>query len=276
MDIPRGLHPYCTACQEFVDDYCRDHPGEWSLEFRRPSRRRNPRGGRPSHNQPPKSSGARHCEATIIEEGRSRICGKTTREGKSYCSDHVEEGSYIQGLMDRISGKDYEEDLAETSYARFRDHVGDEYTTTMDEIKLCLTLHGPRSIARIAKDIGINKDAAKSYIALLSHRGDVSITINTRGASIVRLLRDNPVVRKNSNNFIFSGSRRSRKRLLNVLYNLGKQQKLNVIFEQASYLISYYGYENTRHEDNVYKVTLDRIIKFTPEQLIDFIQRVGG
>jgi hypothetical protein len=42
----------------------------------------------------------RHCEA--VDKGTGRICTQSTREGKPYCPDHVENHPYVQDLLNRM------------------------------------------------------------------------------------------------------------------------------------------------------------------------------
>lgn len=183
-----GLIPECPDCGDIA------------------SFRRNPIGGYRPGGAPRQPSEAKTCE----------ICGKTTREGKMYCPEHIASHSYVKELMERLAGKAYEEHIAGTGYTEERveiirelhpdwkeeeikaeaelekleKHLEEQQvdtSLTMEEILLILKLHGGRTVERLARDINVNVVTVKAYVALLRKRGLVITGRGKRGNTIVKL-----------------------------------------------------------------------------------------
>lgn len=303
-----GLIPECPVCWD-VASFRRN---------RNPFFRRNPPIGGRRPGGDPRPSEAKHCEYLITE---TELCGKVTREGKPFCPIHIGQNTYIQDLMERLAGKQYEESIAgaashtEEVIQRLHPEWSEEEieaegpegleelegyleehqietSVTMEEILLFLKLHGGRSIERLAKEIHVSVGTVKSYVALLKKRSLVETRKNKRGAIIVRLLRKKRLHRHARNPwspeeinwrgngdtsdvstpmFVLDGNSICMDMLLNELYNIQKGQRAIVIHKGNRYQITRYGYERGK-----FKVVLDDIFKFTPEDAIKFMLENKG
>lgn len=268
-----------------LDDY-------YSLGRRKNPFRRNARIGGYRPGGDPRPSESKHCEhiVTNVKTGITKPCGKVTREGKPYCPKHVKESTYVQDLMERLAGKSYEESIAAAGLEKLEEHLEThqvDVTLTMEEILLVLKLHGGRSIERLARDINVSKETAKTYVGLLEKRGKVITGKSRRGATVVELPKKRRLRRRNPWSpeskpdwrgtgggelfdvprlFVFNGVSVSTDMLLDELYNMEKDQQAIIIYNGARYRISGYGPE----KGNI-KIVLDNIIKFSPESLIKFI-----
>jgi len=193
QQIPEDLEAYCTVCDEFVDLYCEEHPGEWNIEWRRPnSFRHNPTGGyRPGQSRKPPRTGPTYCQAPG--------CKEPTREGKPYCSIHIEKSSYVQDLLNRLSGRETEEEMArEGRIEEYLEHSPS--SSVVQEILTTLRMRGERTTAALAKELLMDEKAIRGYINYLVKQGKVVIRPIRRGGVSVRLSRT-------------SGSRRRMRRM---------------------------------------------------------------
>lgn len=123
---------------------------------------------------------------------RCKVCGGTTREGKPYCSEHIEQSPYLQRLAQQIASKQVEEALvAEKGAAEVESD-----SATVDEIQNLLEMTGPRTDIAIAKELQIDARALKGYLAYMKKRGMVVTKTNRRGNTVVKLthqqFRKNP------------------------------------------------------------------------------------
>lgn len=116
-----------------------------------------------------------HCD----EEG----CSRATREGKPYCSEHVDRLPYVQTLMDRIADKEAEEDRVAKRGIRAVEISG----LTAREILLALWVNGERTVARLSRELNLEFETVKVYVRALQRRGLVDVKPTRRGAGIVRL-----------------------------------------------------------------------------------------
>lgn len=110
-------------------------------------------------------------------------CVQATREGKPYCSDHVEQLSYVGQVQARIEARERElSDVAKRG-ARGVDVHG----IVAREILCSLWIHGERSVARLARELNVEFEQLRLYIARLRKAKMISQTSPRRGAGEVTL-----------------------------------------------------------------------------------------
>lgn len=101
-------------------------------------------------------TGSSHCR---VEE-----CKASTREGKPYCSAHIEHSPYIKRLIREIELRDEEEATL------IRGEPVDTTGHLVREALLALK-QGTYTSARLARLIDVDPDAAVTLIKLLDRRG---------------------------------------------------------------------------------------------------------
>lgn len=129
------------------------------------------RWGRPTGRKKPT-----HCEADD--------CVQATREGKPFCSDHVERLSYVQEVQARIAAR--ERELAEVTKrgARAVDIEG----IVARDILLSLWINGQRSVARLSRELNVDFEVLKHYVSRLKKAKQLTQTSPRRGAGKVTLV----------------------------------------------------------------------------------------
>lgn len=121
---------------------------------------------------PLQSSSTRHRRRTCDHRG----CGKSTRLDKPYCTDHVQEHPYVRKLTRLLEEKAREEaDVHKRGVRAIR--AG---SLSLEEVWAELRVHGVRSVARIAKDLGLTREVAASYVKWLEDAGKVELENSTR------------------------------------------------------------------------------------------------
>ena len=109
-------------------------------------------------------------------------CGKTTREGKPFCSDHVEQHGYVQEILEILAEKEAEEE-------RVRQHGSDAVDPeglNARELLLHLDQHGSRTIERLAREFQLESNVISGYVEALASRGRVVTGRTTRGSVVVQ------------------------------------------------------------------------------------------
>lgn len=108
-------------------------------------------------------------------------CPNTTREGKPYCTDHVDHHPYVQDLLSQL-------DDNETALARARlKGIVDLDSQAVQELLLHLNLHGARTEERLVRELHVDAKALKAILAKLTKAGKVQLGLTTRGSTVVRL-----------------------------------------------------------------------------------------
>jgi hypothetical protein len=116
---------------------------------------------------------AKHCERPD--------CGKATREGKPYCSDHVDDHPYVRGLIEALAAREAEEARVRKRGARAVDLDG----VTAREILGYVAIHGGRTVQRLARELNLDIQTIKGYARALERGKRVHLTSTRRGAIIV-------------------------------------------------------------------------------------------
>ncbi|MGE0711951.1 MAG: hypothetical protein AB7N76_03305 [Planctomycetota bacterium] len=114
-------------------------------------------------------------------------CRRSTRHRKPYCPDHVERLPYVQEVLAALEGKEREQAEVAILGPRAVDPDG----ITAGEILNELAIHGPRSVARLAKDLALSRRLAEHYVEALRREGFVSVQARRRrrrDSAFVRLI----------------------------------------------------------------------------------------
>lgn len=110
-------------------------------------------------------------------------CYQTTREGKPYCPDHVEDHHYVQEILGVLREREAEEDRVRK---RGPSAVNPEGLTAQ-ELVLHLSLHGSRTVERLSREFQLEARVMHNYVDALMQQGLVVLGRTTRGSTVVRL-----------------------------------------------------------------------------------------
>ncbi len=124
------------------------------------------------------------------EEGRRRSgrcshsgCAKRPSEQKPYCSDHLDELPYVKELLTSHDHIDDEHARVKKQGARAVDVNGH----TACEILRFLTHDGDRSVAKLARDMGLEESLIKHYLRKLQTERLIRISPKAKGTPMVSL-----------------------------------------------------------------------------------------
>jgi len=111
-------------------------------------------------------------------------CGETTREGKDYCTRHVEKHPYIQHLLNVIATKHTEDRQVE---------LGDSFAVnpeglTIKEIIIQLRQTGTKTLDGLSKALQLDKMIIQKYLFALQRQNKVELFMTQRDNIAVRLL----------------------------------------------------------------------------------------
>ena len=110
-----------------------------------------------------------------------KLCGASTREGKEYCSEHVEMLPYVQDLHKRMTEALQEE---QRIFSRGSAEATIDSICAKD-ILLYLKLNGAHTIARLARELNRNIKVIRGYVLALKAHSLVSTRRNRQGATVV-------------------------------------------------------------------------------------------
>jgi len=121
---------------------------------------------------------------------RSHGCDQSTREGKPYCPDHVEEHPYVQEILSTLQRREEEEARVRSRGSRAVDPSG----LTARELVLHLSLHGARTVERLSRELQLDPKVLDGYVSALVSQGAVSLGRTNRGSTVVRLSDESEVL----------------------------------------------------------------------------------
>ena len=110
-------------------------------------------------------------------------CFKSTREGKPFCPDHVEQHSYVKNILGILAEREAEEERVRKSGPEAVDIEG----LTATELVLHLSLHGSRTVERLSREFQLESRVMQNYVQALEIQGKVVLGRTTRGSTVVRL-----------------------------------------------------------------------------------------
>lgn len=129
----------------------------------------------------PRRLSPRHCEAPG--------CNQATREGKAYCSDHVEMHPYVQDLIMRLEEREAEDERVQRRGPRAVNLQG----ITTQEILQHLAFHGPRTEERLCRELNLDVKTLQGYVQAMRRKKLVTLGHTKRGSTVVKLAK--PLVR---------------------------------------------------------------------------------
>jgi len=127
-----------------------------------------------------------HFHSTTVSTTRTcerRGCFKTTREGKPYCPDHVQDHEYVKNILSILAEREAEEGRVRAKGPVAVDTTG----LTATELLLHLTLHGSRTVERLSREFQLENTVMRNYVDALQTQGTVVLGRTTRGSTVVRL-----------------------------------------------------------------------------------------
>lgn len=110
-------------------------------------------------------------------------CSTSTRERKPYCTEHVREHPYVTDLLARLSAIERELAAVERRGTRAVDIDGVLATEVLRE----LSLHGDRTIRRLARDLALPTKVLDAYVRALAKAGRVTTGHTNRNREMVQL-----------------------------------------------------------------------------------------
>lgn len=113
---------------------------------------------------------------------RCKICGKSTREGKDLCTEHIGESDYAKRLAAKMTQMAAEDEAASIGKI---DLASDN--ETVRELLLTLKLNGPKTIDRLSQELHRDKKIITNYVNALKKKRLVKTKPTSRGATIVLL-----------------------------------------------------------------------------------------
>jgi predicted transcriptional regulator len=108
-------------------------------------------------------------------------CPHSTREGKPYCTDHVDHHPYVQDLISQL-------DENEVALERARNKGKVDLTgQAVRELILHLNLHGARTEERLARELQLDTKALQAILRALIKAGTIQLGHSKRGSTVVHL-----------------------------------------------------------------------------------------
>ena len=125
--------------------------------------------------EPEKRRAPRSCEASG--------CGRSTRERKPFCPDHVEQHAYVQEVLGKLAARE----AADERVLRRGPKAVDPRSLTAEELLTFLHVHGSNSVKRLARELNLEVELVDRYAAGLARLGLVSLGETRRRAVLVTL-----------------------------------------------------------------------------------------
>lgn len=123
-----------------------------------------------------------HSHGTI-RSCRHANCGQSTREGKPFCPDHVDQHSYVQEILKILEEREAEEERVRQEGPEAVNLTG----LTAQELMLHLSQHGSRTVERLSREFQLEAPVMHNYVSALLGEGLVIVGRTTRGSTVVRL-----------------------------------------------------------------------------------------
>lgn len=119
---------------------------------------------------------------------KTETCKETTREGKLFCTDHVELHPYVQYLLKRIADRATEDEKVRMQGATSVNISG----ITVQEILLQLKQNGTRTVERLTREIQLDKTVIRNYVIAMRNSHLVRLGWTVRNSISVTLIDQNP------------------------------------------------------------------------------------
>lgn len=115
-------------------------------------------------------------------------CKESTREGKTFCTDHIEFQPYIRALVQKMADRVREDEMVRTEGSKAVNLDG----ITIQEILLHLRQGGTRTEERLERETQIDKVIIHNYLVRLSLEGTIRFGRTNRNNTCVRLVNYDP------------------------------------------------------------------------------------
>jgi predicted HTH transcriptional regulator len=115
-----------------------------------------------------------------------RLCNERTREGKEYCSEHINNLPYVSKLLGKIDDKAAEEVAVEK---RGYKAVAPD-SETLKELLIHLKFNGARTVRRLMRELQLNEMTVAGYIEYLVRHNQAKTSFTSRGDKAVSLIED--------------------------------------------------------------------------------------
>ncbi len=125
---------------------------------------------------------------TVVRDCSVETCTRATREGKDYCTSHVELHPYVRELVQRIEDRGAEDDLVRLKGSSEVNLTG----ITVAEILLSLRNGGARTEERLTREVQLDKTIIHNYLIRLSMEGVVRFGRTSRNNISVCLVNHDP------------------------------------------------------------------------------------
>ncbi len=110
-------------------------------------------------------------------------CERTTREGKPYCSDHVELSPYVKGVMEELALRDTEARALANDQPIKRDgHLVRETLLMLEQ--------GAYTSAKLSRLMDIPHDSTETLIRIMAREGLAKMSKTDRGALVISRILD--------------------------------------------------------------------------------------
>ena len=119
----------------------------------------------------------RYCSKLI----KGKECGLRTREGKLFCSEHVEEHDYVRNLMQRIENKEKE---IEKVRKKGKSAITPD-SENLKEIKSHLEINGSRTIRKLQRELQMTESTIEGFVDYLVDEEDYTRSVTSRGDAVI-------------------------------------------------------------------------------------------
>lgn len=122
------------------------------------------------------------------DDGEVKVCSHdgcrdTTRNGKIYCTKHVESHVYVRELLESIDNRVLEDEHVNKNGSDVANLEG----ITAKELLLELKLKGPRTLERLERELQLKRSIVYKYAVAFKREGIVEFSTTSRGSVTVRL-----------------------------------------------------------------------------------------
>lgn len=115
-------------------------------------------------------------------------CGGPTREGKPFCSEHVESMDYVQGILAQMADRTTEIERVKKRGWKAVNVRG----PVVGEIADYLNAHGERTIERIAREVchGTLREVLSHYVTAMKKAKLVTLGVSRRGSTTLQMVSE--------------------------------------------------------------------------------------
>lgn len=123
-----------------------------------------------------RSNQTRYCE--------HKNCNERTREGKEFCSGHVDQLPYVQKLLDRIEEKDKEVEAVRKKGKKAVSATSEN----LKEVKTHLEFNGPRTTKRLQRELQLTSSGLEGFLDYMEEEDQITRSRTSRGDETIHLV----------------------------------------------------------------------------------------